>query len=116
MTIKDFIEKLYNKSTITFYINDKIVDLDQIIYCDYELDGFECCDNAIYLYSSEYEANCKIKKLLDNKDDYTTLLLILRDYPVEDIARALGYALSKENSVKLINELNLYNTGLKQNY
>lgn len=116
MTIKDILEKLYNKSTVTFFINDKIKDLDEIIDCECKLDGFDFLRSGLYLYSSEYEANAKIEKLLNNKEDYTTLLRILRDYPVEDITRALGYALSKENSVKLINELNLYNTGLKQNY
>ena len=54
MTIKDILEKLYNQSTINYYVNDVIKDLDEIIDCECKLDGFELENNTLCLYSSEY--------------------------------------------------------------
>jgi len=58
MKIKDFIAKLYNKSSesISYYINNRITDLDELCDCDCELDGFELLGHTtLYLYSSEFD-------------------------------------------------------------
>jgi len=57
MRIKDFLAKLYYKSSITFYINDKIIDFYEIEDCEYELDGFEIDGQVLRLYSNEYKTN-----------------------------------------------------------
>lgn len=51
--------------------------------------------------------------LLDNKEDYQKFLEIIRKYSPEDIARSISYGISKKDAVEVSNQLNLYNTGLK---
>jgi hypothetical protein len=55
MRISDLINKLLYKNDFTFYINDKITDLDKLIRCDYEVDNFEIDGNAFYFNSLDYQ-------------------------------------------------------------
>ena len=51
MTVKEFIEKLHNKSKYSFYVNDKLVDFDDIFHSTDEVIGFEFEEiNVIRLY------------------------------------------------------------------
>lgn len=50
--IKDFVEKCNGKYLISFYLNDKLVDLDILEDNEDELDYFEFeCNNVVRLYS-----------------------------------------------------------------
>lgn len=55
MTIRDLLNKLLYKMDYTYYINDKITDLDMLIDCNYEVDNFAVENNVFRIYSSEYE-------------------------------------------------------------
>lgn len=54
MSIKNFIKRLLVRSRYTFYMNDKIIDLEVIEDSEIELDNYEFEDNCIRLYSSKY--------------------------------------------------------------
>ena len=55
MKISDLVNKLLYKNDFTFYVNDKITDLDKLIWCEYEVDNFEIDGNAFYINSSDYQ-------------------------------------------------------------
>ncbi|MBQ8234063.1 MAG: hypothetical protein IJZ36_00585 [Bacilli bacterium] len=55
MRIKDLINKLLNQLAITYYVNNKIVDLDTLVECDCEVDYFEIEDNTLNIGSSEFK-------------------------------------------------------------
>lgn len=55
MLVKELISKLLNHRDFSFYMNDKLIDIDELYDCDAILDNFEFeSKTVIRLYSSGY--------------------------------------------------------------
>ena len=116
-TIGYWIEKYDNNTqTLKGYIDYNSQERDAKMYSNYEVAVENCklirekCDMLL-----QVQVYYEDTSIYNNKNDYHELQRIISGYPVEELAKVINYALMKNECVKLTNELNCLNAGIRPN-